>query len=188
MGQKWSLGISTEGTCQGSLRTRSDRLVGVFHRRHLYHGQKRGDCVGPTKRGKGSKIMAIADASGLLIAADVTSATPHEVRLVQQTLASGFLSERPERLIGDRAYDSDKLDAELKEQGIEMIAPHRRNRKKPATQDGRVLRRYKRRWKIERVFAWLQNFRRLLVRQENKVENFLGFLHLAAIKMFLRHL
>jgi transposase len=91
-------------------------------------------------------------------------------------------------LIGDRAYDSDKLDAELKEQGIEMIAPHRRNRKKPATQDGRVLRRYKRRWKIERVFAWLQNFRRLLVRQERKVKNFLGFLHLAAIKMYLRYL
>ncbi|HXO77662.1 MAG TPA: IS5 family transposase [Puia sp.] len=150
--------------------------------------KKGGRCVGATKRGKGSKIMAIADASGLLIAANVTSATPHEVGLVQQTLASGFLERRPERLIGDRAYDSDKLDAELKEQGIEMIAPHRRNRKRPATQDGRALRRYKRRWKIERLFAWLQNFRRLLVRQERKVENFLGFVHLAAIKLYLRYL
>ena len=42
-----------------------------------------------------------------------------------------------------------------------MIAPHRKNRKKKKTQDGRKLRRYKRRWKIERLFAWLQNFRRL---------------------------
>ena len=50
-----------------------------------------------------------------------------------------------------------------------MIAPHRRNRRKPKAQDGRKLRRYKRRWykrrwKIERLFAWLGNFRRLVVR------------------------
>ncbi|MCW5198926.1 transposase, partial [Desulfobulbus sp. F3] len=67
----------------------------------------------------------------------------------------------PEKLIGGKAYDSDKLDAELlKKQRIEMIAPRRRNRTKPKTQDGRKLRRYKRRWKVERLFAWLQNFRR----------------------------
>jgi hypothetical protein len=66
-----------------------------------------------------------------------------------------FGGELPERLTGDKAYDSDRLDAELRGQGIEMIAPHRRNRKKPATQDGRPLRRYKRRWKIERLLAWL---------------------------------
>jgi hypothetical protein len=47
------------------------------------------------------------------------------------------------------------MDAELAQLGIELIAPHRRNRKKPKTQDGRPLRRYKRRWKIERLFAWL---------------------------------
>jgi hypothetical protein len=58
---------------------------------------------------------------------------------------------------GDKAYDSDPLDQELKERGIEMIAPHKRNRKKPKTQDGRSLRRYKRRSKVERFFAWLQN-------------------------------
>jgi hypothetical protein len=57
----------------------------------------------------------------------------------------------PPRLIGDRAYDADPLDAELAKLGVEMIAPHRRNRKRPKTQDGRPLRRYKRRWKIEIV-------------------------------------
>ena len=72
-----------------------------------------------------------------------------------------------------------------------MIAPHKRNRKKyrkkPATQDGRKLRRYKRRWKVERLFAWLQNYRRVLVRQERYLDNFLGFVHLACIKILLRH-
>ena len=70
--------------------------------------------------------------------------------------------------------------------GIEMIAPHRRNRKKPKTQDGRKLRRYKRRWKVERLCAWLGNFRRLVVRYERYALNFLGFVHLGCILLLLR--
>jgi transposase len=89
-------------------------------------------------------------------------------------------------LIGEKAYDSDPLDAALLEEGIEMIAPHRNNRKRPKTQDGRKLRRYKRRWKIERLFAWLSNFRRLVVRYEYKVENFLGMVQLGCIIILLR--
>jgi transposase len=90
-------------------------------------------------------------------------------------------------LIGDKAYDSDPLDNELKEQGIEMIAPHKANRKKAKTQDGRCLRRYKRRWKVERFFAWLQNFRRVATRFDYKAENYLGFVHLGCIVIFLRN-
>lgn len=63
----------------------------------------------------------------------------------------------------DRAYDSHPLDAALAERGIEMIAPHRRNRRKVKTQDGCKLRRYRRRWKVEQLFAWLSNFRCLVV-------------------------
>ena len=96
------------------------------------------------------------------------------------------MAEKPERLIGDKAYDSDPLDAKLSAQGIEMIAPHRRGRKKPATQDRRVLRRYRRRWKVERLNAWLQNFRRILTRHEYHAENYLGFVHLGCIKILLR--
>ena len=59
--------------------------------------------------------------------------SPHEVTLVEATLASGFLKEKPQRLVGDKAYDSDPLDEALKEQGIEMIAPHRSNRKQGKT-------------------------------------------------------
>ena len=70
------------------------------------------------------------------------------MKLVEETLDKRFTEEKPERLIGDRAYDSDPLDARLHKQAIELIAPHKFNRKKPATQDGRVLRRYKRRWKV----------------------------------------
>ena len=141
--------------------------------------------MGKTKRGKGTKLMAVADRSGFPIAASVASATPHEVTLVHATLDDRFLDELPERLLGDNAYDSDRLDAELQEQGIEMIAPHRRTRRR-VTQDGRSLRRYRRRWKIERLFAWLYNFRRLVVRYEYRFLNFLGLVQLGCIVILLR--
>ena len=68
--------------------------------------------------------MTVADSSVLPLAVSVTSASPHEVTLVEQALESRFVDEKPKRLFGDRAYDSDPLDAELECQGIEMIAPH----------------------------------------------------------------
>jgi transposase len=142
--------------------------------------------VGKTQRGKGTKLMAVADGSGLPISVHTASASPHEVTLVRQSLAQSFTDERPEHLIGDKAYDSDPLDEELAEQGVEMIAPHRDNRTKAPTQDGRALRRYKRRWKVERLFAWLQNYRRLIVRHDYKIENFLGFVHLGCILILLK--
>jgi transposase len=142
--------------------------------------------VGPTKRGKGTKLMGLADAHGLPLAAYATSASPHEVTLVRDVLAQSFTRELPQRLIGDRAYDSDTLDVELAATGIEMVAPHKSNRVKPPTQDGRALRRYRRRWKVERLWAWLQNFRRVATRFDYHVENFLGFVHLGCIKILLR--
>jgi hypothetical protein len=75
--------------------------------------------------------MALVDGSDLPLAVCAASAPPHEVTLVGATLEASFLDERPERLIGDRAYDSDPLDEALDEEGIEMIAPHRNNRRKP---------------------------------------------------------
>jgi transposase len=106
--------------------------------------------------------------------------------LVESTLANRFVEEAPQRLIGDRAYDSDPLDERLREQGIELIAPHRANRSKPATQDGRILRRYRRRWKVERLFAWLQNFRRIQTRHERILENYLAFVLLGCLIILLR--
>ena len=131
--------------------------------------------------------MAITDASGLPVAAHVESASPHEVKLVEATIDSGFTEYAPDKLIGDKAYDSDKLDEQLRdERGVEMIAPYRKGRKKPRTQDGRKLRPYRRRWKVERLFAWLQNFRRLVVRYEYHVENFLCMVLLGCAKILLR--
>lgn len=145
-----------------------------------------GDEIGPTKRGKGVKIMVIVDRHGLPLAVSTHAANHHEVTLVQLSFDFYMIEAKPENLIGDRAYDSDKLDEQLREDGIEMISPHRKNRKKPKTQDGRRLRRYERRWLVERFFAWIQWQRRLLVRWEYYAENFLGFVQLANIGILLR--
>lgn len=158
----------------------------MLYRRDFHPRKKGGFCVGKTKRGKGTKLMAIGDRTGLPISIYEESASPHEVTLVGQTIRARFTSEKPVRLIGDRAYDSDGLDDELKEQGIEMIAPNRSNRVKGNKQDGRPLRRYKRRWKIERLFSWFNNFRHLTIRWEYYAANFFGFVQLGCILILLR--
>jgi transposase len=142
--------------------------------------------VGPTKRGKGVKIMGIVDRNGLPLAVSTHAANHHEVTLVQLTFDFYMIEAKPENLIGDKAYDSDDLDSDLKQDGIEMIAPHKINRKKENTQDGRRLRRYKRRWLIERFFSWIQWHRRILVRWEYHMENFFGFVQLACSLVLLK--
>jgi transposase len=144
-----------------------------------------GDEIGKTRRGKGVKILAIVDRHGLPLSVSTHAANHHEVTLVQLSFDFYMIEAKPQNLIGDRAYDSDALDQELKKDGVELIAPHRSNRKMK-TQDGRRLRRYERRWIVERFFAWIQWKRRLLVRWEYYAANFLGFVQLASITMLLK--
>ena len=129
--------------------------------------------------------MAVSDARSLPIAVHVASASPHEVGLVEVTLARTHTTTYPAHLIGDRAYDFDALDERLARRGVMLIAPNRANRIN-RTQDRRSLRRYKRRWVIERLFAWLKNFRRLVIRYEYYGENFLAFVQLGCILILLK--
>ncbi len=132
--------------------------------------------------------MAIGDAHGLPIAIHTETAAPAEVKLVEATLRKLLVPEKPLRIIADKAYDSDPLREQLLEEEILLVAPHRRGRTKPSFNDGRWLRRYRKRWKIERLFAWLHNFRRLIVRWEYHAENYLAFLQLGCAIILLRHL
>ena len=132
--------------------------------------------------------MAVTDRVGLPVGILVAKASSHEITLVEAVLDQMWVEQPPENLIGDKAYDSDPLDERLrKERGVKLISPHRYNRSKPSTQDRRVLRRYKRRWKVERLFAWLQNFRRLVVRYEYHLQNFVAMVCLGCMIILLRH-
>lgn len=171
-------------------------MGGVFCRRNVFACKKRGACVGKTKRGKGTKLMVVADGKGVPLGVQIESASPHEATLIESTLEQvavprggrGRPRKNPDRLIYDKAGDSDPLRDRLRHRGIDFICPHRSNRRKPKKQDGRKLRRYRRRWKIERTIGWLLSFRRLVVRYERKIEVFSAFVHLACLMITLRQL
>ena len=118
--------------------------------------------------------MVVVDGTGVPLGSQLVSASPAEVTLAQSTLGQiamprggpGRPRKRPLRVVADRAYDSDPWRERLLRRGMLLISPHHRNRKQPSFNDGRWLRRYRKRWKIERTFAWLGNFRRLLVRHD----------------------
>jgi transposase len=90
-------------------------------------------------------------------------------------------AERPRASAADRSW----CTATRSEGDVELIAPNRANRK-IKTQDGRPLRRYKRRWKIERLLAWLHNFRRPVTHWEYDVLTSSGFVQLGCIVILLR--
>ena len=139
--------------------------------------------------------MVVVDGQGLPLGDLLHTASRNEVRLAEPTLATirvghthrpGRPRQKPARVIADRAYDSDPLRAQLARRGIELVAPHRSNRSKPRTQDGRALRRYRRRWIVERTFAWLGNYRRLVVRWDRSITVYHAFFHIACFMIVLR--
>jgi transposase len=146
-----------------------------------------GDGIGCTKVGKGVKIMVLVDARGLPVAVDTAPANVSESRMAQGLFDFMLTQALPPRAIGDKGFDSDRLDAAYAKRGVELIAPHRRNRRpENVTQDRRPLQRYSRRWTVERSIAWIQNFRRLCIRWEKSAKLFQGFLHLGCTLLLLR--
>ena len=107
---------------------------------------------------------------------------------MQATLEQRVLKEKPLRLVADKAYDSDRLRERLLAKEMLLLVPHRCSRRKFSFNDGRWLRRYRKRWKIERLFAWLYNFRRLVIRWEYHAANYLAFLQLGCAIILLRYL
>ncbi len=139
--------------------------------------------------------MVLADGKGTPLGICVEAASPSEVKLLEHTLDAVKVKRRrgerrrphkPERLIADRGYDSNPARALLVKRDIEPIIPKRKNNRVATHQDGRKLRRYKRRWIIERTNSWLQNFRRLVARYERKVKNFEALVHLACALVTLK--
>ena len=84
-------------------------------------------------------------------------------------------------MAADRAYGSDPLRERLSKRGIERIVPYRQNSKLRKHENGRKLRRYKRRWIVERANAWLSQFRRLPARHTHLLSTYRAFFHLACL-------
>jgi transposase len=136
--------------------------------------------------------MVLADGAGTPLGIHLEAASPSEVKLVEATLDSIKVRTgkrkrgKPKRLIGDRGYDSNTVRSLLVKRGIEPIIPARRNNTVATHQDGRKLRRYKRRWIIERSNSWLQTYRRLVVRYERSEKVFAALVHMACALITLK--
>jgi transposase len=137
-----------------------------------------GEKVGVTKKGKGTKWMVVVDGNGLPLGFHLDSANKAEVKLAERTLDTvgvprprGRPKCRPDKLVADRAYDSGGFRAALRRRGIRMCIPPKRRPKNWRAKRGRpvVARKadYRLRYTVERSFAWLGNFRRLLIRWEH---------------------
>lgn len=137
--------------------------------------------------------MVLVDGTGLPLGIHLSAANINEVQLAEATLATvavpragpGRPRQNPERIIADRGYDSRPLWGRFKRRGIQLIVPHLRTRTN-IFQDGRCLRRYLRRWIIERTNAWLHNFRRLVTRYDYLLEHYRAFVHIACMLIVLR--
>lgn len=133
--------------------------------------------------------MLLVDGGGTPIGLHIESASPSEVKLLEATLDSLEVPGQrvqPERLIADKAYDSNPARRMIEKRGTLPIIPARDNNTQATHQDGRHLRRYGNRWIVERTIAWLQNFRRLVVRYERSHIIFEGLIHMAFAMMILR--
>jgi transposase len=136
--------------------------------------------------------MVLADGTGTPLGIYLEKASPSEVKLVEATLTNVRVRigkcqrGSPKRLIGDRGYDSNTVRAVLVKRGIEPIIPKRRHNMVATHQDGRKMRRYRHRWIIERSNAWLQNFRKLVVRYERSAKIFAALVHMACALITLR--
>ena len=137
----------------------------------LGSGWKRGEqkqAIGRSRGGRNTKVHALADARGRLLAILLTGGEAHDCPVAERLIAIGKASKR---LIADKAYDSAELRLWLKDRGTKPVIPNRSNRKQPFTFNRRL---YKERRRIENAFGRLKDFRRIATRYDRLARNFLA--------------
>jgi transposase len=136
----------------------------------------------------GSKHHLIVDATGVPLAFALTGGNRHDVTQLLPLLdrvpaVAGLVGRprrRPHQLVGDRGYDYDSYRLALRERGIKPVIARKQTRHGSGL--GRI------RWVVERTFAWLHQFRRLLVRYERRAEIHEAFLALGCSLICWRRL
>jgi transposase len=172
------LGQPVPPTCRkGALDRHTDDRLDSCQSPPLGIGRKRGEhkqAVGRSRGGRNTKIHALADAKGRLIAILLTGGEAHDCPVAERLIDR---VEEAERLLGDKAYDSSELRAELEQRGTRPVIPNRSNRKRPFRFSKRL---YKLRWRIECAFNRLKDFRRIATRYDKLARNYLASVCLAA--------
>jgi transposase len=143
----------------------------------LCSGWKKGEqkqAIGRSRGGRNTKIHALADAKGRLIAILLTGGEAHDYpvaeRLIQRVTP-------PEHLLGDMAYDGNGFRKKLGERGTRPVIPNHPTRKQLFSFNKHL---YKLRWRIESAFNRLKDFRRIATRYDKLARNYLASVCLAA--------
>jgi transposase len=156
--------------------------------------KKRSAAFGTSKRRNGTKGVILVDGQGIPLGSHTDPASPAEITFLDKALGEirvpkggqGRPGTRRKRSIGDKAYDSDPARKKLRQRGINLLIPHRKNHRNVNRQDDRLWDRYKRRYIVERTFRWITSFRRLVVRYENHISMFVAFFQMSCAIATLR--
>jgi transposase len=172
------LGKPVPQTCwEWTIRTDADDRLHSRQGAPLGSRRKRGEqkqAVGRSRGGRNTKIHALADAKGRLIAILLTGGEAHDCPVAERLIRRAKPSKH---MLGDKAYDSAELRNGLKERGRKPVIPNKSNRKQPFSFNKRL---YKLRWHIETAFNRLKDFRRIATRYDKLARNYLASVCLTA--------
>jgi len=178
LGAAWHLGKSVPGACwERTLGRHTDDRLYARQSASFGFGRKRGEqkqAVGRSRGGRNTKIHALADAKGRLLAILLTGGEAHDCPVAERLIRR---VKPAKRMLGDKAYDSAELRDELSERGTKPVIPNRSNRKQPFRFSKRL---YKLRWRIESAFNRLKDFRRIATRYDRLARNYLAAVCLVA--------
>jgi transposase len=178
LGTARHLGQLVSGTCwKRAIRGHADDRLHARESTSLRHWGKRGEqkqAVGRSRGGRNTKIHALSDAKGRLIAILLTGGEAHDCPIAKRLIRR---VKRSKRMLGDRAYDSTDLREDLGRDGTKPVIPNRCNRKQPFSFSKRL---YKLRWRIEVAFNRLKDFRRIATRYDRLARNYLASVCLVA--------
>lgn len=133
------------------------------------------------------KLEVVTDATGLPLGLAAAAASVSEQALLVPALTDVPVAvPAGTPVVADKGHDSDPLRDELEAEGFVPVIPHRKNRVRPSRNDGRRLRRYRRRWKVERTNAWLHCYRGLAVRWSYYPIMYVGLVYLSFIHLALQ--
>jgi transposase len=178
LGAPRHLGKSVSSACGSRAFNRhSDDRLHPHQGAPLGKRRKRGEqkqAVGRSRGGRNTKIHALADAKGRLIAILLTGGEAHDCPVAEQLIRD---VKPPKHMLGDKAYDSAELRKELDASGTKPVIPNRSNRKQPFSFNRPL---FKLRWRIESAFNRLKDFRRIATRYDKLARNYLASVCLAA--------
>ena len=135
--------------------------------------------LGRSRGGFGTKIHLAVDALGNPVTVTLSPGQDADISHAEALLAG----HEPEKVLADKAYDSDAFVKAIEDKGAEAVIPPKKNRKNPREYDTDV---YKERNKVERTVGLLKQCRRVATRYEKTARNFLGMVLFAAINIWLK--